>query len=264
MPSDHPHLVFVQAAGYTRGRPDGPPLWIVVHDMEAGERSDTAENTARYFADPSDGRSVSAHYCWDNDSGVQCVRLHDSAWTVGNRPGNNRGINHEFAGFARQTREQWLDPFGLAMFRQAAPVIRADAARFGIPLSRRTVAELKAFKPGITSHNDLRLAFGGTTHTDPGPNFPWDVFLSIIREEEEDMGPDDPVPLPAAQYPELNGQTSSKFASQVGYNAARLVRLEAQMAQVLDLLAKITPLGPEALAAIATAVADEHHRRSAA
>lgn len=181
---DHPELQFVQAKGYTPGRPDGLPLWIVIHDMEATETRLRAENTALYFANPGDGRSVSSHYCADNDSVVQCVRLRDSAWTVGNRPGNNRGINWELSGFAAQTRDQWLDEFGLAMFERIAPIIRADAARYGIPLQRRTVAELKAFRPGITSHNDLRLAFGGTTHTDPGPNFPWDHLLNVLMGDD--------------------------------------------------------------------------------
>jgi N-acetyl-anhydromuramyl-L-alanine amidase AmpD len=180
---DHPELRFIQASGYTKGRPDGPPLWIVVHDMEAGESSDRAESTANYFATGSGGRQVSAHYCVDNNSVVQCVRLRDAAWTVGNRPGNFRGINWELSGFARQTPAQWLDEFGLAMFHRAAPIIRADAARYGIPLRRCTVADLKALRPGVTSHNDLRLAFGGTDHTDPGPNFPWDVFLRILEDD---------------------------------------------------------------------------------
>ncbi len=52
---DHPELRFIQAAGYSRGRPDGPPKWVVVHDMEANENSATAENTAAYFANPGDG-----------------------------------------------------------------------------------------------------------------------------------------------------------------------------------------------------------------
>lgn len=181
---DHPDLVFIQAKKYAKGRPDGPPLWIVVHDMEASETSTRAENTANYFATLPDGRSVSSHYCADNNSIVQCVKLADTAYTVGNRQGNYRGINWEFAGFASQTREQWLDPYGKAMFALAAPYIRADAARFGIPLVRRTVSELKAMIPGITSHNDLRLAFGTTTHTDPGPNFPWDYFMDLIQEDD--------------------------------------------------------------------------------
>lgn len=182
---DHPELLFVEAAGFTKGRPDGPPLWIVVHDMEAGESSIRAESTAAYFASGAGGRDVSAHYCVDDNSVVQCVRLADSAWTVGNRQGNNRGINWELSGFARQTRAEWLDEFGLAMFAQMAPIVRADAAKYGIPLQRRTVAELRNLRPGVTSHNELRLAFGGTDHTDPGPNFPWDVFLQILTAEPE-------------------------------------------------------------------------------
>jgi hypothetical protein len=183
---DHPELEFIQAAEYGVGRPDGPPLWIIVHDMEASETATRAENTALYFADLPDGRTVSSHYCADSNSVVQCVRLKDRAWTVGNTPGNNRGINWEFAGFASQTREQWLDPFGVAMFDQARPIIRADAAKYGIPLVRRTVAELRAYVPGVTSHNDLRLAFGGTTHTDPGPNFPWDYFMDLINQADDE------------------------------------------------------------------------------
>lgn len=179
---DHPLLTFVQAKYYGTGRSRNvSPLWIVIHDMEAGEYSGRAESTAAYFANPGDDRTVSSHYTVDNDSVIQCVLLKDTAWTVGNAPGNNRGINWELAGFARQTREEWLDPFGLAMFAQMAPYVRSDAARYGIPLERRTVSELLSGKPGITSHNDLRVAFGGTTHTDPGPNFPWDVFMDMMR-----------------------------------------------------------------------------------
>jgi N-acetyl-anhydromuramyl-L-alanine amidase AmpD len=182
---DHPELQFVQALKYAKGRPDGPPLWIVVHDMEASETRTRAEATANYFATLPDGRSVSSHYTADSDSVVQCVRLGDVAFTVGNRPGNYRGINWEFSGFAAQTRAQWLDPFGVAMFALAAPYIRDDAKKYGIPLVRRTVAELRARMPGVTSHNDLRLAFGNTTHTDPGPNFPWDYFMDLINQSDD-------------------------------------------------------------------------------
>lgn len=179
--NDHPGLPFVQAAGYTPGRPDGPPLWIVIHDMEAHELSNTAETTAAYFADPSDGRSVSAHKSCDNNSVVQCVDDDDVAWTVGNRPGNYRGLNYELAGFASQTRAQWLDSYGVAMFDVVAPLIRADCTRWGIPMRRCTIDDLLNRRKGITSHNDLRVAFGGTTHTDPGPNFPWDYFLAVLN-----------------------------------------------------------------------------------
>lgn len=187
---DHPELEFVQAKAYGEGRAGLKVLWIVVHDMEAGEYSGRAESTAQYFATLPDGRVVSSHYTVDNDSVVQCVLLKDSAWTVGNTPGNRQGINWELAGFARQTRAEWLDPFGVSMFNQMAPIIRADAKRFGIPLEKRTREELVARKPGITSHADLAAVFGGSDHTDPGTAFPWDVFIQTMRtggQKETDM-----------------------------------------------------------------------------
>lgn len=291
---DHPELRFVQAKGYARGRPDGAPLWIVVHDMEAGEHSTRAESTAAYFASPSDGRSVSSHYCADNDSVVQCVLLRDVAWTVGNRPGNNRGINWEFAGFARQTREQWLDEFGLAMFRQAAPIIRADAETYDIPLTRCSVADLKAGRKGITSHNDLRLAYGVTTHTDPGPNFPWDVFLQIL---EDDMAADDvwlydpndiktgvrnqPFSADATTNPTVQARYALERAWYYGHYAYERV---GKVAAVVDAVAKdvaemkarppVDPVviaaaidaalrDPSVLAALATAINEDQARRLA-
>lgn len=179
--NDHPGLPFVQAQGYTRGRPDGPPLWQVIHDMEASEHSLRAESTAAYFANPGDGRSVSAHFCVDDNSVVQCVDEDDSAWTVGNRPGNYRGVNWELSGFARQTHSEWLDPFGVAMFDQLVPIMAASMRRWGIPNRWCTVGDLQARRPGLTTHNDLRLAFNITTHTDPGAGFPRNYLQQLLE-----------------------------------------------------------------------------------
>jgi N-acetylmuramoyl-L-alanine amidase len=194
---DHPELIYLEARqtdgdpAYTVGRPDGKPLWIVIHDMEATERPTCAEDTANYFHTGAGGRSVSSHYCVDDNSVIQCVLLKHCAWTVGNRPGNNRGINWELCGFASQSRAQWLDNFGMDMFQAMAPIVRSDAAKYNIPIEHRSVSELKQWKPGVTSHNDLRLAFGGTTHTDPGANFPWDVWFDIMLEDDMALTPAD-------------------------------------------------------------------------
>jgi hypothetical protein len=66
------------------------------------------------------------------------------------------------------------------MFDQVAPIVRADQARYGIPMRRCTVADLLARRPGHTTHDQCRIAFGGTTHTDPGPNFPWDYLFGLL------------------------------------------------------------------------------------
>jgi hypothetical protein len=191
--ADHPDIPFVEAKtadggpAYTRGRPDGPPIWVVIHDMEFPERLDAAEWTAHYFSGPASaaGRSVSSHYTADADSIVQCVRLADTAWTVGNRPGNYRGINWELAGYASQTRQQWLDTFSLAMLTRIAEIIRRDMGTYSIPARTLSDAQVKAFTSGITSHWQLGRVFGGTDHTDPGPNFPWDVLLDLLTGDDD-------------------------------------------------------------------------------
>lgn len=189
--NDHPGLPYVQAQGFTHGRPDGPPLWIVWHSMEASEYGGRAESTAAYFANPSDGRSVSAHFCCDDNSVIQCVDEDDSAWTVGNRPGNYCGVNVELGGYARQTRAEWLDAFGVAMFARVAPIVAASMTRWHIPNRWCSIDDLKARRPGHTTHNDLRVAFGMTTHTDPGGGFPRDYILAAVgaalNPEGEDM-----------------------------------------------------------------------------
>jgi hypothetical protein len=40
---------------------------------------------------------------------------------------------------------------------------------------------------GIVGHVDCTIAYpeDGGDHTDPGPSFPWDVFLDLVREEME-------------------------------------------------------------------------------
>lgn len=192
MAGDHPGIPYLEALKtdgkpmYTKGRPDGPPLWIVIHDMEEEELPDMAERVAQYFHTGAGGRSVSSHYTADSNSIVQCVLLANSAWTVGNRQGNNRGINWELTGFGAQTRSQWLDSYGKAMFALIAPIIKADAARFNIPLRTLTDDQVRAYQPGITSHWQLGRAFGGTDHTDPGPNFPWDYLMSLLTGPTED------------------------------------------------------------------------------
>lgn len=187
----HPGLPFVRAKGFTAGRPDGPPLWIVWHTTEQmNETLTSAEAIANYIADPGDGRRVSYSFTADANSVLQLVECSDSPWAAGSRQANNRGIHYGLVGRASQTRAQWLDPFSRTMLDLVAPIAYADQERYGIPMRQCTVADLRAGRRGHTTHNDCRLAFGGTTHTDPGPNFPWDyLFMAIARnnQPEEDM-----------------------------------------------------------------------------
>jgi len=192
MAGDHADVPFVQALKFGEGRPDGPPIWIVWHTTEEHELDSTAERVANYFRTLPDGRTVSSHYVHDNNSSVQCVRLADRAWTAGNRPGNNRGINIELAGFASQGAAGWADVYSQAMLRRACAIARRDMIEYKIPNRWCSIADLTARRGGHTTHNDLRIAFNVTTHTDPGPTFPRSLVLALVAGEETDMSLTDP------------------------------------------------------------------------
>lgn len=167
-------MTFVQARWFHE---DGnfPITRIVLHDAEFPEKLTGAEEVAQYFAHVE--RKASAHAVADADSRVDCVHDKDIAFHA---PPNTGSLGLELVGYAKQTTADWLDDFGTRMLRdQAAPWVRVKAKMYGIPLRWLEVADLKANPKakGITSHNNVSLAFGQSTHTDPGPNFPIEQFM---------------------------------------------------------------------------------------
>lgn len=177
---------------YTKGR-TGKVLHIVIHTMEAPEGPSTAENIANYFKTP--GLQASAHYCIDNNSTIQCVRLADTAWAC---PGYNAsGIQYEHAGYAAQTAKQWQDDYSQAMLHRSAKQAAIDAAHYGIPVRHLTIAQVRARNvSGFMGHRDATYAgVGGNTHTDPGVNFPWSQYLSLVKHYQDGTGPA-PAPAP--------------------------------------------------------------------
>ena len=62
---------------------------IVIHTMEMDEKGDTAEHCALWFKNPA--AKVSAHYCVDADSIVQCVRDQDIGWHAPGRTTTGSG-----------------------------------------------------------------------------------------------------------------------------------------------------------------------------
>jgi len=157
---------------------------VVMHTMEAPETSMTAENVAAWFAGQNPKYpppKASTHYCLDNDSVVQCVRESDVAWHASDA--NHNGIGVEMAGFAKQTKEQWEDDYSLAMLRRAASLVARLCRDHKIPVTLLTPDDLKAKKRGLCGHDTVTKAFPGSgTHWDPGPWFPWDLFLGMVAE----------------------------------------------------------------------------------
>jgi hypothetical protein len=168
---------FVQARWYSPAT--GRAVRVgVLHDMEYTERPDAAEIIAHDFAvRPADSKA-SAHDCIDNNSVIQCVKDHDIAYAA--PPCNSNGLHWELAGFGRQTRDEWLDDYGKALLARASDRIAQYALKWALPVVHLTNAQLKAGARGFVGHGQVSAVYGLSSHTDPGPGFPWDVFMLAL------------------------------------------------------------------------------------
>jgi hypothetical protein len=193
-----PPIPFMQAKWYT---PVGTRriIWLVLHDMQAPKKGDTAEAVANYFhnMDVPQQNGASAHECIDDNSVVGCVRTGDVAWAAPNA--NSLGYHFEMAGYANQSTNEWLDAYGHDMLRIAADRLRAKADELGIPLIFRRAPELVAGLPGVTTHFECSQAFGGD-HWDPGPNFPIAYLLSLAQGTPIAVPPSMPRPKGLAVF----------------------------------------------------------------
>jgi N-acetylmuramoyl-L-alanine amidase-like protein len=185
--ADHPDVPFQLARGFTPGRPDGPVLWWVLHEWLSPDSGpiDSARALAEYFGEVAGDHEISAHYCFDQDAEIQCVRLRDCAWMVGNRLGNRRSIGALLVGFGYyQSAAEWLDEPGRRTLCRVARIAARDLQRYRIPARWCTPGDLSALRPGLTTRHDLRQAFGEDPVADPESSFPRDYLLARILSED--------------------------------------------------------------------------------
>jgi hypothetical protein len=188
---EYPDLLWVPPRAYGSGRDGKAVRYIVIHYTAGAERNTSAEDGAAYDRRRTDG--VSTHYFVDSDSVVQCV-LTKNRGNAARHKGNRLGIQYELCGTV-QTRAQWLDAASLPTLRNAARQVARDCKKYQIPVRRLSVAETRRAwtdfpdgPKGIVGHVDCTNAYpeDGGDHTDPGTQFPWDLFLDMVQDELED------------------------------------------------------------------------------
>jgi len=229
---EYPDLRWIPPRSYTPGRVSGyPPRFICVHYTAGSERSTSAEDGALYDQRRTDG--TSSHYYVDSDSVIQCVRTTDRSHTALYH-GNRDAIHYELCGTV-QTRAQWLDAASRPTLRNAAAQMVRDMQKYRIPLSRvigRAVRPDSA--TGVCGHVDFTNGWpeDGGTHTDPGPEFPWDVLFDDIRAAlEGDVELSDSM----VEY-QGYGNVGGTLATTLGYSRdarAQTAGLEAKIDQLL-------------------------------
>jgi hypothetical protein len=169
------------------------PTSVVIHSTDA---DNPASSTANFFNSPAD--SGSAQAVADNDGGFTCVP--DDAVCAGAPPLNQEGLHIEQPGLVTDrngvpwTRDVWLSHS--AQLTRVAFWTAQKCKTFDIPIRLLEADDLVREGEGargITSHKAVSEAFHQSSHTDPGPNFPWDVFMELVQgfSEEDELSEED-------------------------------------------------------------------------
>ncbi len=180
---------------YVQGRnsysdADGTKYSVAIHNTS---NTATAEGEASYATRRTDG--VSAHFYVDSDSIIQSLDTTARAGHAGSYNGNQNAVAVEITGLNSWTRQQWLDNVAWGLLGR---VLAQVCQHYGIAVRRASVAEMQA-NPRVRAfygHDDMRRAWGGTDHTDPGPSFPWDRLFAAVNaalgnDMEDDMTPEE-------------------------------------------------------------------------
>lgn len=161
----------------------GTPITLILIHTNEGNHSPglavdhTAEDLATYLDQANAaGDWKSYHKICDDDSTVTYVPDSEASWSA--LAANMRSLNLCLTGWAHWSRAEWLthDP----MLRRAAIEVAGWCHAHNIPPSKLAPVQVGANQRGCCGHGDWTIGKGDGTHTDPGPEFPWDLFLSYV------------------------------------------------------------------------------------
>ncbi|WP_443033042.1 N-acetylmuramoyl-L-alanine amidase [Streptomyces sp. A1-5] len=131
---------------------------VVIHVVQG-----SFATALKVFRDPF--HEASAHYVVRGDGHIaQTVRELDVAFHAGNRGYNERSVGIEHAGFVDRP-----ESFTPDMYAASARLTAGICHRYDFPADREHVVG--------------HIEVPGTDHTDPGPHWDWDRYLTLVRAE---------------------------------------------------------------------------------
>lgn len=180
------------------------PKAIVIHGTVTPCKKGMARSVAHDFA--RTGTKKSAHYIVDPGESVQTVGDHVVAFHCGHNTGS---IAFELCDPQTGSGKRWHDADHEAMLDRAARDVAQTCLAYDIEIKHTSVADLRRLGPhGIYDHNASRLAFGETTHTDVGPDFPWDEFIPMVKHYAAEI-------LAGRQEPIMNGTPTQQAKAKI-------------------------------------------------
>lgn len=199
-----PSPPYVGPAPHTGGATNKPIRRIVMHCTAGAEPGlpGAARSTVAYTK--RSGVKSSYHYVADSRESVQFVYDSVVAWHDGT---NSHSIGYELScSLSDEGEGHWGRSDHLAMLAIAAEDVARLCLAYGIPIVKLTPDQIRAGREGVCGHVDMRSAYpGSTTHWDPGPHFPWGIFLQRVKAAAERLTrtpQPDPEPNPQPGPPE--------------------------------------------------------------
>lgn len=158
-----------------------PATRIVWHTTESGSypkasAAGVALIVAEYFQRHDSGGS--AQYITDIANTLHVLSDNTIAWGAPPNPGS---VHIEICGTRNYTRAQWLSPQVWPAVQNAIRVAAELTTRLAIPIVKLSPADLINGHHGHCGHVDVSNAWHQTDHTDPGPNFPWDLVIPAVK-----------------------------------------------------------------------------------
>ena len=158
-----------------------PATRIVWHTTESGSypaasAPGVAANVASYFQRHDCGGS--AQYITDIAATLHVLSDNTIAWGAPPNPGS---VHIEICGTRYYTRSQWLSSQVWPAVQNAIHVAAELTTRLTIPIAKLSPTDLVNGHHGHCGHVDVSQAWGQTDHTDPGPDFPWDLVIPAIK-----------------------------------------------------------------------------------
>lgn len=251
------------------GAMSGGPRLGVLHSAETPLRAGYAYSiAANWFATKA---TTSATVMIDPAETIRLLPDDVVAYHCGPRA-NGFTVGVEQAGYAHLTLADWTTPEGRRQMRRVAEYLVDCFRRWALPLRWATDDEIRAAaaggpRRGWCTHDDIRRVLGGTTHTDPGGNYPRAELMALaVAIANGADTPEDDLPLTPTDEALIkeHGSLAEAIARRVTANVATAENpwgLDALLKRLMSLQRALAAAdandAPQALAAaVAPLIAD--------